>query len=141
MTEIMMSLRPEWFNPIMRKMKAYEVRKSVPLCKVPFKVYLYCTAGGEAVFRSGVIGKIQSYRMNGTVCGEFTCVGIREVDKPFGGKESGTCLTAKRLNEYAGNRDMLYYMMISDPVLYEKPRLLEEFGMSRPPQSWCYVKL
>ena len=140
MTEIMISLRPEWFNPIMQKMKAYEVRKSVPLCNVPFKVYLYCTAGGEAVFRSGLIGKIQSYRMNGTVCGEFTCVSTTDRNPPWKDNIGGTCLTAPEMYVYAGKAEKLSFMAIKDPIIYDKPKHLSDFGIKYAPQSWCYLK-
>lgn len=44
MTEILMSIRPEWVEKILSGKKTVEVRKSAPK-ETPFKVYIYCTKG------------------------------------------------------------------------------------------------
>lgn len=35
---------------------------------------------------------------------------------------------------------MAEFMCISNLEIYETPENLSTFGMSRPPQSWCYVE-
>ena len=136
---VMMSLHPKWIELILQGVKTREVRKRAPLQKQPFKVYLYCTKGEEA-WMAGVKGKRESYQMNGYIVGEATCVSIVEYGRPFGNSIYGTCLTAKELYEYAGTSDKLCYMALKDPITYDKPKELSEFGLSRPPQSWCYVR-
>ncbi len=137
--DIILSLHPKWFKPIMDGRKIYEVRKRAPLQTGPFKVYLYCTKGEEA-WLTKIIGKQESYQLNSTVCGEFTCRYIVDRRPPFFGENRGTCLTAKELYEYMGSNDHLCYLNISNPIMYDKPKSLEDFGLTRPPQSWCYVK-
>ena len=135
---VLMSMNPKWIELILQGVKTREVRKRAPLQRTPFKVYLYCTKGEEA-WMAGVKGKRDSYQMNGMVCGEATCVSITEYGMPFGNQIGGTCLTAKELYEYAGNSDKLCFMALENPIVYDKPIELSEFGLKRPAQSWQYV--
>lgn len=135
---VLLSLNPEWFDPIMKGKKKFEVRKKAPLLSKPFKVYLYCTKGGKEKWLAGVEGKREAYKMNGTVCGEFTCDGVREETAPFPERHTG--LTQEELKAYAGKQKMLYYMIIKDPKMYDQPVPLERFGTHYPPQSWQYVE-
>lgn len=69
-----------------------------------------------------------------------------------------TCLSYEELEKY-GNTDRLYGWHITDLKIYDKPKELGEFefpkdniylsyrkrnqyfkGITRPPQSWCYVE-
>ena len=71
-----------------------------------------------------------------------------------------TCLTEEQICDYIGTKDG-YCWHISDLVIYDKPKELSKFsngsskfefsdtkdgfplklsGMTRPPQSWCYVE-
>ena len=139
---VLLSLRPEWFRPIMCGMKTKEVRKRAPLNVHPYKVYLYCTKGGNDAYLTGIIGKRESYRLNGTVCGEFICESTMDYTHPF--SEFGTYLTKKELETYAfnirtGEYDRLSYMSIRDPIMYDKPKSLEDFGIKHAPQSWRYI--
>ena len=137
---IMLSLNPQWFEKIMTGEKTREVRKRVPMQKGPYKVYLYCTKAGETIYRAGVKGKIKPYLMNGTVCGEFTCVTTIDYTPPWSGHVLGTCLTAPELYAYAAGAEKLSYMVIEDPVLYDKPKSLADFGLKYAPQSWQYLE-
>ena len=40
---VLISIRPEWCDLIMRGKKTIEVRKTRPKLETPFKVYIYCT--------------------------------------------------------------------------------------------------
>ena len=136
--DILMSIHPKWVKLIMEGRKVFDVRKRAPLQKHPFKVYVYCTEKGEEMYRAGVIGGFDSYRMNGTVCGEFTCTGTIEQHAPW--PTEGTCLTAKELWAYAKTSDKLAYMVVEDAILYEKPKRLADFGVKHAPVSWVYLK-
>ena len=136
---ILMSLNPQWFSPIATGRKWFEVRKHAPMQKHPYKVYLYCTKGGEAAWLAGIRGQREPYLMNGTVCGEFTCVETREMHGPWQFHTIGTGLSEAQLINYAAGDDTLYYMMIQDMTLYNEPKKLEDFGMSRAPMSWQYL--
>lgn len=135
---VLMSINPQWVWKIMSGEKTKEVRKRAPLIKHPYKVYVYCTKGGEQydVNDNGVRG----YRINGTVCGEFTCVSTTEYSPPWNNKTFGTCLWPKELYAYAAGACKLCYMAIENPVMYDKPKSLADFGLEHPPMSWQYVE-
>lgn len=135
---VLMSLNPKWLELILKGLKTKEVRKRAPLLRTPFKVYLYCTMGEEA-WMAGVKGKRESYQMNGMICGEATCVSITEVNPPFRNAPCGSCLSTKELYEYAGTNKNLSFMALENPITYDEPKSLSEFGLERAPQSWQYV--
>ena len=158
MNEIMLSIRPKWCELIASGQKTIEVRKTKPKCNVPFKVCIYCTEDfrtstkdrnhklwiGEPI--NGVSGG--RYLGNGKVIGEFVCDRIVDVDcdsvAPFD-KDSGSyidkqiCIDREQFLEYTRFR-CCFGWHISDLIIYDKPKDLSDFGMKRPPQSFCYVE-
>lgn len=100
---------------------------------------------------------------SGKVIGEFVCshidrmahcgtsdkdIRIKIVDN-FGYKEIEyeylqNCQLAYNDLEMYSNGGDIYAWHISDLKIYNKPydkqKELNEFGLSRPPQSWCYVR-
>lgn len=139
---VMMSLNPKWLQLILSGEKTREVRKRAPLLRQPFKVYLYCTKAqtDDPNELLEIPGGDRTYKANGYVVGEATCVSITEYSRPFRNCTYGTCLTAKELYDYAGPNDTLSYMALENPITYEKPIPLSAFGLKRAPQSWQYVE-
>ena len=45
MREIMISIQPQWVEKILNGEKTIEIRKTMPKCELPCKVYIYCTQG------------------------------------------------------------------------------------------------
>ena len=149
MNEIMLSIRPKWCELIARGQKTIEIRKTKPKCDVPFKVYIYCTkqrVNGEILltYDKKIEGRNKGFRdggdipLAGKVIGEFVCDEIldcRDVHIDV------TCLTVEEWLKYTeGHKGLVYGWHISDLIIYDKPKDLSDFGMKRPPQSWCYVK-
>ena len=50
MKNILISIRPEWCKKILNGEKTIEVRKTFPNCKLPAKVYIYCSKGKNKLF-------------------------------------------------------------------------------------------
>lgn len=142
---VIISIQPHWCELIAEGKKLVEVRKTFPSAYAKpfptapsgfdkFKSFIYCTQKGK------------SYLSQGKVIGEFTCSGI----ETYGYNENGyglkdekkllelSCLTAEELYHYLQGKKA-YGWGVSDLVMYDKPRELSEFGLERPPQSWCYV--
>ena len=71
---------------------------------------------------------------NGKVIGEFVCSNIAK-----GTSQLGSCLSMRQISEYANGKEVFGWH-ISNLVIYDKPKDLNEFGLTRPPQSWCYVE-
>lgn len=47
MDAILISIQPKWVEKILNGEKTIEIRKTMPKCKLPCKVYIYCTKGQE----------------------------------------------------------------------------------------------
>lgn len=137
--DIVISIHPKWIQKIFTGEKKFEVRRRAPLQVPPFKVYVYCTKG-EGDWLSEIIDSREIYKLNGNIVGEFTCERIWDKRPPLKDQANGTCLSPRELYEYMGNKDHLDYIEIKDPIIYDKPKKLEDFGLTRPPQSWCYIK-
>lgn len=43
MKAIMISIQPQWVEKILNGEKTIEIRKTMPKCELPCKVYIYCT--------------------------------------------------------------------------------------------------
>lgn len=53
--------------------------------------------------------------------------------------QRASCLTGEEIMEYAGY-GQAYGMFIKHAWLFDTPKTLQDFGLTRPPQSWCYVE-
>lgn len=163
MKSVLISIQPKWCELIASGKKTVEVRKTKPKIATPFKCYIYCTQGKLADL--GIIGHAM-YEKRMKVIGEFVCDRIgytgwfRTPSDPLwrDGFDKATCLSQRELYEYSKGRNF-YEWHISGLVIYDKPKELSEFsfpkenidfsyrkrnqyfkGLTRPPQSWCYVE-
>ena len=168
MESVMISILPKWCGLIAHRKKTVEVRKTKPKIDTPFKCYIYCTEGDALAYpcdnnprfaihrtRNGsLLGRQMTAEerehsdhlyANSKVIGEFICTRITEVKADniimayYNNNPQETCLTDDELRRYANGRK-LYYWYIENLVIYDTPKELSEFGLTRPPQSWCYVK-
>lgn len=93
--------------------------------------------------------------LNGKVIGEFVCDKCYSIHVPIDIQfsiDTGiwspfserilhyACLTPEKVIDYAGDRKYIFGWHISDLKIYDKPKQLSEFGVKRPPQSFCYVE-
>ena len=60
MRNILISIKPQYVCKILDKEKILEIRKSIPKCELPCKVYIYCTKGNKEL-----------RLFNQTVCSSF----------------------------------------------------------------------
>ena len=136
---ILISIRPQWCELIAIGAKTLELRKSCPNTDVPVKCYIYQTKR-KWIYKW--LEKLGLYQ--GKVIGEFVCDWIKRAVSPENGfvdvaDANMACLTIKEIIEYS-NGKTLYGWHISELVIYDKPRELREFGLTRPPMSWGYVQ-
>lgn len=152
MKSVMLSIKPKYCRLIARGEKNIEVRKTKPKIETPFKCYIYCT---KEFYRKGN-GYFQG-KYCGKVIGEFVCDEIFDYEYFEANCTAGIyegyaitectelnindchCLTSKELLNY-GKGKPIYGWHISDLVIYDEPKKLSDFGLTRPPQSWCYVE-
>lgn len=166
---VIASIRPVWCGMIAELIKDLEIRKTIPKLPTPFKVYIYCTRSFALDYWVGEKGAYVDYKARsvydtcgtGRVIGEFVCDRtIRyttrsdstiksEIETQELLHRSG--LTFRELIDYEAGagvckrldlnrRKGLWAWHISQLKIYDKPMFLEDFGLTKPPQSWCYVK-
>lgn len=125
---VLISIRPEWCDLIVRGKKTIEVRKTCPKLETPFKVYIYCTKAPQhliTIFRDGeetMGGEIHHGKPEFIKCdkhlpdsvrdktrmviGEFICDRISTITPPgpfsIRNEVSGCCLTYGEVKKYAG---------------------------------------
>lgn len=165
MKAVMLSIRPEWCDLIIRHEKTVELRKTRPNLQTPFKVYIWCTKARKFWARVHGNGWQQ---LDERVIGEFICDDIRRIGPEYcvvkediESAISGSCLTVPQVKYYAGWKpgmsyaDLkdLYGWHISDLKIYDEPVKLKNFQTKRPdrngdglrdvcnpPQSWIYLE-
>ena len=136
MKSILISIKPKWCELIASGKKTIEVRKTRPKCAVPFKCYIYCTKDFKPNTKYGY--KLWSGR--GKVIGEFVCRNMTcmQADIDSQGEkhlyntafiENRMCLTDEELFNYIydGKRNIGWAWGISDLVIYDKPKDLDDF--------------
>ena len=150
---VLISIRAEWVEKILTGEKTVEIRKRKPYFGAPFKCYIYCTKGGEEKWLAGVKGGRESYKLNGTVCAEFTCDSIQNFSCPFPAysKEvdqtilKDACIAYIWAHLYLGHKSG-YAWHISNVKVYDKPAFVTDFryygctdAVKTVPQSYVYV--
>lgn len=144
MKAVLISIRPEWCNLIIRGQKTLEVRKTRPKLETPFRVYVYCTKAPEkliTIIKDGedwggevYHGKPVFIKWNGVVnpdnpidrgtqmvVGEFICDDIRRIGPEYcvvkediESAISGSCLTVQQVKDYAGWKSGMSYADLKD---------------------------
>ena len=121
--KVLMSIKTEYANKILVKIKLYELRKK------PFKE----NVNTVIIYSRGKVKK---------VVGEFKIDEIIK-DSPdniwnLGEKVLG--INKKSFYEYFKNSEFAYAIKIKDVIKYDIPKDLKDFGIKKAPQSFCYIK-
>lgn len=150
---ILISIKPQFVASILNLRKTIEIRKTAPkewtdylfanpkAKPEPMDVYIYCTK---------TIKPVTKYNW-----GEFTFDDLPKLGKviaKFVLREMKAfyyfddelchraCLDREQMADYLGDK-LGYAWHISDLVIFDKPKELKDFGLKRPPQSWCRVEI
>lgn len=115
MTNIILSLHPEWWAKMLSGEKTAEIRKTAPRRKGPYRAYVYLTGTGQ------IWGYIDIDRIEKSTPEEIAA-------------EGGSCVPLYRLREYAAGKPLYAWKIarvveLKAPIRYSK----------RPPQSWVYA--
>lgn len=147
MKSCIISIQPQWVRKILNGEKTIEIRKTMPKCELPVKVYIYCTKGKSLYEYFPVNDKNRGFGLadknyndttfNGKVVAEFTLNKVQEfVVGSFGcdDLEKPACMNYKQMIDYFYKPEELgkvikrgYAWHISDLKIYDKPRELGEF--------------
>jgi len=127
MTDIILSIHPEHAENILSGKKTLEIRKSEPKRAVwGDTIYLYETAP-----ISKVVG---SCRLMG--CMEYSGYDYS------GNIANKACISVPDLRFYMAKAKCrkVYLWHIDSPYRFTTPIHISNYGLTRPPQSFCYVK-
>lgn len=130
MKSVLASFKPKYCELIASGRKTAELRKNCPKIDVPFKVYMYQTKGRWIYKILEWLGLYQ-----GKVIGEFICKHINTAMTLFEGTDipifhqaviNASCLSNDEVEKY-GNGKTVYAWHISDLIIYDEPKDLDEF--------------
>ena len=143
MKAVLLSIRPEWCNFIIRGKKTLEVRRTRPKLETPFRAYIYCTKAPQhliTIFKDGeeiedgeihhgkpAFIKCDKYMPDSIrdktqmIIGEFICDDIRRIGPEYcvvkediESAIAGSCLTVPQVKDYAGWKSGLSYADLKD---------------------------
>ena len=131
---IILSIHPKWAKLIYEGKKTIEWRKNKPQIFFPGqKVFIYETSPVKKV------------------TGFFYCHGTKNLiirDPDYEGQEiceeaksviENGCVPLEDLKKYQGNKEKIFGWVCGVFEKFKQPRQLADFGLKRPPQSWCYT--
>ena len=146
---IIQSIHHEHAENILKELKLYEMRKTAPRgSNFPYTIYMYETKhlykGSGGVLFPGEGAVIGFYTCNVIIKTNAFGAALRESNTPEEAAARAeiakrACLTESQLAAYAGGKD-IYAYVVSNPTRFAKPRPLSDFGITRPPQSWHFIK-
>lgn len=148
MKSIMISIQPQWVEKILNREKTIEIRKTMPKCELPCKVYIYCSKAKPYLYRIDddnnfkLTNKlrfeedcfVKDYNaQNGKVVAEFT-LNIVDFWQPYWIPEvlhictmsKLSCMDINELQEYSKG-ERIYAWHIGNLKIYDKPKELSEF--------------
>lgn len=180
MKSVLISIQPYWVFLIIAKTmgwnidkeKTVEVRKTFPKGENWDNVAkIYCSKDKKSFAQIPKEYQPLMEQFLGKVIGEFVCKSILPISITYSDPNSRialrefpfTCLTDKEIMDYLGNGKEGYGWHISNLVIYDKPKELNNFyvpvkdywetydpsnyingcwqkPLQKPPQSWCYVE-
>lgn len=119
---VLLSLHPEWWEPMKKRQKTLEVRRTRPNnVELPVRVIVYLTAPVSAIV------------------GEFLCSDFVQTSKPER-LVRNSCVPLEQLERYADGGSLCGWV-IWDVTEWPERMPLSSLGLERPPQSWCYVEV
>ena len=149
---VLRSIKPYWVYLICEGKKTIEIGKNIPRSDYWNKdTYIYCSKDLKSFNRIPKKYQEKYRHFLGNVVGVFLCENIESFTTDYRADKKQTeriskqsCVSWYDLAEYEVNTNCLYGWHISNLVIYNKPKKLNEFHkelpFKRPPQSWFYVE-
>lgn len=139
---IILSIHPKWAEKIYALEKVVEWRKSRPKTySEETKIYMYETSPAKMV--TGCFTLKTKFINTPAADYPFARISFRDSDARhlrIENIERMGCVPIEKLREYIKDSDG-YGWRINKVEKFEKPRPLSDFGLNRPPQSWCYTEV
>ena len=138
MKSILISIQPQWVEKILNGEKTVEIRKTVPKCELPCRVYIYCTKGRCEQYSPPLSDTDYKhafgYVLNGKVVAEFilrdaecfTTDYRRNAEQTEKISKNG-CIDISDMIEYEQGSPCLYAWHIDNLKIYFRPIDLNKF--------------
>lgn len=145
--KIMLSIHHKYSELILTEKKTLEIRKSAPSGSHTYIIYMYETktpyrGSGGCLFggAGAVVGFFKCrVRIKTNAFGSGLCGNSPEENAARAIIAERACLSVDELIKYANGKD-IYGLEVSTPIRFPCPRPLSDFGLTRAPQSWQYLK-
>ena len=158
---ILLSVKPEWLAKILDGEKTIEIRKTMPKCRLPIDVYLYCCKSKKKLFFDKVSNKYmygedtpkdRFNSLNGNVVAKFTLnktekVELERIDystEDYGYRFNDeilikSCLTEEQLENYLLSKDGIGYAWYIDNLqIFDTPKELKDFYIEDKAYNNCF---
>ncbi len=122
MSTMLLSIKPEFAKVILEGKKKYEFRKNRPKKKID-RIIFYASSPQKQVVGEAMIDEIL----------EGTPAEIWKIAKTAAG------ITKKFYFSYYAGKDIAIAYKLINIIIYEKPKKLSDFGISKAPQSFVYL--
>lgn len=122
MSEIILSIKPEYVERIIKGQKLYEYRKRLPSDTIE-AIYIYCT---YPVMK--VVAKVQ---VKGKIKASPTA--LWEQTKHAAG------ISRNNYRVYFKGCKTAYAFILGELNVFDSPKAISEYGFSIPPQSFAYI--
>lgn len=149
MKGVLMSIQPKWVAKILNGEKTIEIRKTMPKCELPVKVYIYCTQAKQPhqgkdcvradhltkpnphhIKKEYILGANYGECLNGKVVAEFILKDIETIEENQVYNASvvrhNACLNIMQLHDYIKGKKF-HAWHIDNLTIYEKPKDLNNF--------------
>lgn len=134
--KIILSIHHAHAERILCGLKNLEIRKTAPRCGYPYIIYMYETKKGGGV--GAVVGFFECRsKIKTNVFGKALYEPLAE--KYRNNIAERACLPIDDLITYAKGSD-IYGLEVNAPIRFPYPRPISDFGITRAPQSWQYLK-
>lgn len=122
--KILLSINPEYVEKIFSGIKKYEYRRNIFKNKEVKTVVIYCTAPVKKIVGEFSIEKV----IEGTP------------EELWNLSPMNTGISKEKFDTYFEKREKGYAIKIGKLKIYKNPKLLEDFSIKLPPQSFLYLK-
>ncbi len=123
MSTILLSIKPEYVSKIIHGTKKFEFRRKLPKQKVT-KIIIYSTSPIMQI-----VGEVDVVEvLNGLP------LELYRRTKEYNG------INVEKYLEYFKNSSIAYAYKLGEVRKFEPPKLLEDYGIGKAPQSFSYIK-
>lgn len=132
---IILSIKPKWAKLIYEGKKTIEWRKTYPWrANNGDIVYIYETVPIKKITGSFILNKHYRYLLDAYEEAWIDQYKKRGIDIIGSGR-----VPIDELQKYQNNGRSLHGWCCVGALRFDTPKTLEDFGLKRPPQSWCYT--